>query len=249
MLNPQTHRQTDRTEVDTKKTELKGMFPDELETFVSELGPPSYRARQIAAWIYNRGVTAFDDMTDQAKPLRADLAAQASVSPVGGTVFWPAYKMRGMAELLIDLATNPEMAFALLDVVTGICSRLAAKLATYDLDILNLADDFGTQRALMVRPEDWRVWFKDRLRTVIDAAKSIRPEVLIVFHSDGKIDEIIPDLIEIGVDVLNPLQPEVMDPAAIKRAFGKDLALWGGSARRPRCPLGPRTRCAPRCGP
>jgi uroporphyrinogen decarboxylase len=181
----------------------------------------------------------FVGFEDQVSEIHArDLAAQASVSPVGGTVFWPAYKMRGMAELLIDLATNPEMAFALLDVVTGICSRLAAKLATYDLEILNLADDFGTQRALMVRPEDWRAWFKERLCTVIDAAKSVRPEILIVFHSDGKIDEIIPDLIEIGVDVLNPLQPEVMDPAAIKREFGGDLAFWGGLGTQTTLPFG-----------
>jgi uroporphyrinogen decarboxylase len=166
------------------------------------------------------------------------LAAQASVSPVGGTVFWPAYKMRGMAELLMDLAADPEMAFTLLDVVTDICTRLAAKLATYDLDILNLADDLGTQRALMVRPADFRIWFKERLRTVIDAAKSVKPDILVVFHSDGKIDAIIPDLIEIGVDVLNPLQPEVMDPAAIKREFGQDLAFWGGLGTQTTLPFG-----------
>jgi uroporphyrinogen decarboxylase len=60
----------------------------------------------------------------------------------------------------------------------------------------------------------------------------------VAFHSDGKIDEIIPDLIEIGVDVLNPLQPEVMDPAAIKREFGRDLAFWGGVGTQTTMPFG-----------
>jgi uroporphyrinogen decarboxylase len=167
-----------------------------------------------------------------------NLAARAAVSPVGGTVFWPAYKLRGMSELLMDLVVNPEIAGTLLDIVTDICSRLAAKLATYDLDVLWLADDFGTQRALIVRPTMWRQWFKERLRTVVQAAKRVRPDLLIAFHSDGKIDEIIPDLIEIGIDVLNPLQPEVMDPVAIKREYGNDLAFWGGVGTQTTMPFG-----------
>ena len=106
------------------------------------------------------------------------------------------------------------------------------------MDILWLADDYGTQRALMMRPEVWREWFKERLRRVIAAAKAIRPELLVAFHSDGKIDEMIPDLIEIGVDVLNPLQPEVMDPARIKREYGQDLAFWGGVGTQTTLPFG-----------
>jgi len=167
-----------------------------------------------------------------------NLAAVGSVTPVGGTVFWPAYKLRGMEALLMDLVMEPEMAGALLDRVTEISRALAARLATYDLDILWLADDFGTQRALMFRTPMWREWFKERLRVVIDAAKAINPKLLVAFHSDGKIDEIIPDLIEIGVDVLNPLQPEVMDPVAIKREYGKDLAFWGGVGTQTTMPFG-----------
>jgi len=168
-------------------------------------------------------------------------AAVASVSPVGGTVFWPAYKLRGMAALLMDLVTEPMLAGALLDKVTEICAALAARLASYDIDILWLADDFGTQRALIVRPEAWREWFKERLRTVIHAAKSVNPDLLIAFHSDGKIDEIIPELIDIGVDVLNPIQPEVMDPAALKREYGQDLAFWGGVGTQTTMPFGTAT--------
>lgn len=168
----------------------------------------------------------------------AGYAAVAHCTPVGGTVFWPAYKLRGMEQLLMDLVAEPALAGTLLDKVTEISAALAARLASYDIDILWLADDFGTQRALIVRPEAWKEWFKERLRRVIEAAKSVNPRLLVAFHSDGKIDEIIPQLIEIGVDVLNPLQPEVMDPARIKREYGNDLAFWGGVGTQTTMPFG-----------
>jgi uroporphyrinogen decarboxylase len=181
----------------------------------------------------------FAEFADRIAEVHArDLAVIAGVSPVGGTVFWPAYKLRGMSELLMDLVANPEMAEAILDIITDLCSRLAAKQAAYDIDIMWMADDFGTQRALMMRPSTWRTWFKERLRTVVAAAKAVKPNLLVAFHSDGKIDEIIPDLIEIGIDVLNPLQPEVMDTAAIKREYGRDLAFWGGVGTQTTLPFG-----------
>ncbi|NPV06399.1 MAG: hypothetical protein HPY83_00375 [Anaerolineae bacterium] len=169
------------------------------------------------------------------------LAVVAHCTPLGGTVFWPAYKLRGMEALMMDMMTTPELAEALLDRVTEVSSRLAARLASFDIDVLWLADDFGTQRALMMRPALWRSWFKPRLQQVIDAARSARAGLLVAFHSDGKIDEIIPDLIDIGVDVLNPLQPEVTNIAAIKREYGGHLAFWGGVGTQTTLPFGSPT--------
>jgi uroporphyrinogen decarboxylase len=169
---------------------------------------------------------------------RQGLAAVAAASPVGGTVFWPAYKLRGMEALLMDMMTAPALAGTLLDRVTEITATLARRLASFEIDVLWLADDFGTRRALFVRRETWRAWFKARLRKVVEAAKAVKPDLIVAFHSDGKVDEIIPDLIDVGIDVLNPLQPEVMDPAAIKRAYGNDLAFWGGMGTQTTLPFG-----------
>jgi len=166
------------------------------------------------------------------------LAAIAPCTPVGGTVFWPAYKLRGMEALMVDFMVAPELAEVLLDRVTDVSCRLAARMAGFDIDVLWLADDFGTQRALMMKPELWRKWFKKRLLAVIEAAKSINDNVIVAFHSDGKIDDIIPDLVDIGIDVLNPLQPEVMDVAAIKREYGGYLAFWGGIGTQTTLPFG-----------
>ena len=178
----------------------------------------------------------FADRVDQVH--RRGLAAVAQCMAVGGTVFWPAYKLRGMEALLMDLVAAPALAAALLDTVTRLMAGLARRLAAYDIDVLFMADDFGTQRSLIVRPELWRQWFKERLREVVAAAKTVRPGLLVAFHSDGKIDDIIPDLIEIGIDVLNPVQPEVMDPAALKREFGQHLAFWGGVGTQTTLPFG-----------
>lgn len=73
----------------------------------------------------------------------------------------------------------------------------------------------------------WRRWLKPRLARVIAAAKRVRPDVLINYHSDGNMGAVIPELIEIGVDILNPVQPECLDPIELKRSYGERLSFWG----------------------
>ena len=74
----------------------------------------------------------------------------------------------------------------------------------------------------------WRKWIKPCWERIFASARWINPEVFIFYHSCGYIEPIIPDLIDLGVDVLNPIQPEAMDPIQIKRKYGADIALWGG---------------------
>jgi len=73
----------------------------------------------------------------------------------------------------------------------------------------------------------WRRWLKPPLARVIAAAKRARPDVLINYHSDGNMEAVIPELIEIGVDILNPVQPECLDPVNLKQRYGQQLAFWG----------------------
>jgi len=83
------------------------------------------------------------------------------------------------------------------------------------------------QNKMLMSPATWRRWLKPRLAQVVEAAKSVKPEIHIFYHSDGDCRAIIPDLIEIGVTVLNPVQPECMDPVQLKAEFGDRLAFWG----------------------
>ena len=86
--------------------------------------------------------------------------------------------------------------------------------------------------------ELWRKWLKPRLKRGIDSAKSINPDVLCYYHSDGDISDIIEDLIEIGVDILNPIQPECMDPVAVKERYGSRVNLWGTIGTQTTMPFG-----------
>jgi uroporphyrinogen decarboxylase len=90
----------------------------------------------------------------------------------------------------------------------------------------------------MISPELWRDTIKPRLASVICAAKEIKPDILIFYHGDGNMERILPDLIEIGVEVLNPVQPECMDPIKMKERYGDNLAFWGCIGTQTTMPFG-----------
>ena len=144
------------------------------------------------------------------------------------TIFEIAWHMRGMPELFNDLVANPPFAEFLLDKITETQCFQARRYAEAGVDLLKLGDDVGTQVAMLMSPRMYRQWFKARQAAVIAAAAAVRPDLPVCYHSDGNCWEIIPDLIEIGVTVLNPVQPECLDVERVKRTFGDRLAFWGG---------------------
>lgn len=142
-------------------------------------------------------------------------------------IFEPAWYLRGFEQLLMDLHLNPPMAEACLERMTEIKCALARRYAETGVDVLIFGDDIGEERNLILSPETWRKWLKPRLQRAIQAAKEINPELICYYHSDGNIEPVIPDLIEAGVEILNPIQPECMDPLRIKQRYGNELTLWG----------------------
>jgi uroporphyrinogen decarboxylase len=94
------------------------------------------------------------------------------------------------------------------------------------------------QTGMLMSPQMWRQWFKPRLRKVIQAAKQINPEILICYHTDGDCRQVIPELIEVGVDILNPVQPECMDPVEIKKTYGNRLSFSGTIGTQSTMPYG-----------
>lgn len=165
-------------------------------------------------------------------------AVLGGMPDLGGTVFETCWKLRGLENFLVDMLVNKEFAEALLDRVTGMMVDNAAFLADCGVDMLQLGDDIGSQRALMVSPETYREWLKPRLARIIASARSVNPDILVFYHSDGYIYPVIEDLIETGVDILNPVQPECMDPAAVKREFGDRLSFWGTIGTQTTMPFG-----------
>ena len=87
-------------------------------------------------------------------------------------------------------------------------------------------------------PKHWRRYLKPRMANFIAELKAINPEVKVAYHSDGFIYPILPELIEIGLDILNPVQPASMDPAQIKKDFGQKLCFWGSIDEQHTLPFG-----------
>ncbi len=142
-------------------------------------------------------------------------------------LFERAWYLRGQENFLVDLMTDEDVAAALLDKVLEYDIALARRWAKTGVDMICLGDDVGSQKGLILSPATWKRWIKPRLSAIIRAAKAENPGALIFYHSCGDVYEIIPDLIECGVDILNPVQPECMDAAKISREYGGSISFWG----------------------
>jgi len=153
------------------------------------------------------------------------------------TVFEKAWRIRGLEDPMMDFASNPEMAECLLDEVARRTGYLAMRYAQSGVDVIQLCDDIGSQNAMM-SPRMWRRFLKPRLAKIIVDIKAANRQSLVCYHSDGKFAPVIPDLIEIGVDILNPIQPEAMDLAELKKQFGDRLCFWGGIGVQTTMPFG-----------
>jgi uroporphyrinogen decarboxylase len=167
-----------------------------------------------------------------------DLAVGGAVTPGDGAFFECAWLLRGLDLLLEDLALRPALAEALLDAVVAQSAFMARRYAEAGVDFIFTGDDVGTERGMLMSPDMWRRFLKLRLARVIAAARAVNPTIPVFYHSDGNCEPIIPELIEIGVTALNPVQPECMDPAKLKRQFGDRLAFWGSVGTQTTMPFG-----------
>lgn len=154
------------------------------------------------------------------------------------TIFEIAWYLRGMENFMVDMLTEPDIAEYHLDRITSIRCQCAIKYAELGVDILHVGDDVGTQLDMMIEPKMWEKFLKFRLKKVIDSAKEINPDILIDYHSDGNIMKIIPSLIEIGVDILNPVQPECIKPEEVKKLYGDRLSFRGTIGTQTTMPFG-----------
>ncbi len=146
---------------------------------------------------------------------------------LGGELFETAWRLRGFQNFLMDMVERKELANYLLDQLTAVLTHSTLLLARAGVDVLLLDDDVAQPSGLLISPETWREYFRPRLARVIRAARAVSPDLLVFYHSDGDFTRLIPDLIEIGVNVINPVQPDCMDAVTIKHRFGGRLALWG----------------------
>lgn len=140
---------------------------------------------------------------------------------------------RGYQDAYADWAGNPGLARKLLvrfmDMQMAFWERMFETMKGIPIDIVQMADDIAGQRGLLISPQSYRNLLKPLHKEMFDYIHS-KSDAKVFFHSCGSIRQLIPDLIEIGVDILNPVQVNAarMDSAELKREFGKDITFWGG---------------------
>lgn len=154
------------------------------------------------------------------------------------TIFETAWALRGLEQLMTDFIEAPDLAEAIVDIPYRYHLAVAERLAAMGFDMIWLGDDVGQQQGMLMSPRHWRHFLKPRLAHIIERVKTVRPGLKVAYHTDGSVYPIIPDLIDIGVDVLNPVQPAAMSPARLKSEYGGRLCFWGSIDEQYTMPFG-----------
>lgn len=156
------------------------------------------------------------------------------------SLFELAWHLTGMEKYLVGMLCNEPWIEILNDRIEEWSTGLAVQLVNTGVDAIWLGEDLGSQTSTLISPEDWRVMFKPRHRRMIEKLRKLNPEIIIIMHSDGAVAPLIDDFIEIGVDVYNPVQPNVSgsDPQELKDRYGDKISFFGGIDQQELLPSG-----------
>lgn len=153
-------------------------------------------------------------------------AGKFRVASMGFSLFERAWSLRGMDQLLVDMLDHPEFVHELFDKLTEYNLAQIELALSYDIDCVYIGDDWGAQSGLIMGPVLWREFVKPSITRMYQAVRNASKYVMI--HSCGDVKSILPELIEAGVNIFNPFQPETMDVYATKREYQGTLAFYGG---------------------
>lgn len=196
------------------------------------IAEPTQEALKQYRWPDPHDPGRTDGLRQRAKTLRdaTDYAVVLDVTGFG--VFEQGWALRGFENFYMDLVAEPRFAEALMqgvaDYQIALYDRVLAEVGPY-VHVVMVAEDLGAQDSPLISPETYRRMVKPVQKRVWQFIKS-KTDAHLFLHSCGSVRKFIPDLIEIGVDILNPVQVAAadMDPTELKREFGKDLTFWGG---------------------
>jgi uroporphyrinogen decarboxylase len=157
-----------------------------------------------------------------------------------GSLYELSWYLRGRERILYDYFDNPRLVDGIVEKLAVFVETLTFENLETGVDILCFYDDLGSQTSLVISPEVFRRFYKPHYKRIWGAVKSRFPGRYIFLHACGNITGIIPDLIECGLDILNPLQPEAMDVRKVSEEYAKDLAFWGSVSVQNTLPRGTR---------
>jgi len=210
----------------------RGLYFDLAEPAIRE---PSLEAVENFAWPDVDDPARYEGLRERAERLREERPyALVGHCDFGQDVLGTLLHVRGYTEAMLDLAAHPDFAEAFMEGVTRLALRAWGHFLGQvgDLvDVVAFYDDLGMQDRPLISPAMYRRMIKPRHARIIAAIRE-RTQAKVFFHSDGSVAEFIPDLIEIGVDILNPVQISAAgmgNTAALKRRYGKNLVFWGAA--------------------
>lgn len=155
---------------------------------------------------------------------------------LGFSLFERAWTMRGMEDLMMDFIEDPEFIHELLTKITDYNLAQVEKALTYDIDAVYFGDDWGQQSGLIMGYPRWKEFIYPQLKRMYSLVKDAGKYQFI--HSCGDVDELFPDLIDLGLDCFNPFQPEVMDTLSLMDDYRGRLSFWGGLSTQSILPYG-----------
>ena len=188
---------------------------------------------EIRAYPFPKGddPTRFEGLRDRALRLRNE-TPYAVISGISGVVYEICWYMRGLENLFIDMMTQPQVLEAIIDRTLGFWLdwfRLFLDEAADVVDVIMIGDDLAGQNGPLFAPRLYRQIIKPRQKRLVQYIRS-RTKAKIWYHTCGSVLEYLPDLLDNGIDILNPVQISAkgMDPARLKAEFGDRLVFWGG---------------------
>ncbi len=152
--------------------------------------------------------------------------------------FKRAWHLRGLENLLCDMLTDVDFVAGLYDPIYAFETERAVRAALAGADVIQIVGDIAMEDRLLFKPEIFRELDVPRLAEMIRQARRAKPDVLMFYHSDGDITKAMDDLIDVGFDIINPIQPECMDPYEVKRRWGDRITIWGTVSVRTTLPRG-----------
>jgi uroporphyrinogen decarboxylase len=222
---------TDEWGVDWKKPVTGGHYFDMVShPMAGELGISDIRS---FAWPDPLDGTRIEGFEGRMSDVKKQEDYAFVMHGVSAGIFEMSLRLRGFEQFFMDLALEPDLACGILDRVVEIKAAYWQKaLDKVGKDVLVAieADDLGTQNSLLVSPEMYRKYIKPRHKKLFSFIKKKAPHIRVFLHCCGAIKPLIPDLMEAGVDILNPVQVSAdnMDTKALKKEFGDVLTFWGG---------------------
>jgi len=183
-----------------------------------------------------QGRGSFEAFGEQLKKLRAETDYYI-LATIYAFNFEKAWMLRGMENFMVDMIRAPEFVHTFLDRIRDLnLAMLQLLLGCQEIDGFMLGSDWGCQRGLLMKPELWRTFIREREAVCYRLVRQAGKHVWV--HSCGNVIAVIPELIQIGLQALNPVQSETMDLQTLKSSFGGRLTFWGGVSTQRTLPYG-----------